>query len=83
MNTSKEQEGHIRNNLLGKKKGVTGYSRELLLKITAGKVTTRNAIVIYVEKKVKKDELDPKDLVDVEILGTPTDVREIGKVVIE
>ncbi len=83
MNTSKEQEDHIRNNLLGKKKGVTGYSRELLLKITGGKVTTRNAIVIYVEKKVKKDELDPKDLVDVEILGTPTDVREIGKVVIE
>jgi len=83
MNTSKEQEDHIRNNLLGKKKGVTGYSRELLLKITGGKVTTRNAIVIYVEKKVKKDELDPKDLVEVEILGTPTDVREIGKVVIE
>ncbi len=83
MNTSKEQEDHIRNNLLGKKKGVTGYSRELLLKITGGKVTTRNAIVIYVEKKVKKEELDPKDLVDVEILGTPTDVREIGKVVIE
>ena len=83
MNTSKEQEDHIRNNLLGKKKGVTGYSRELLLKITGGKVTTRNAIVIYVEKKVKKDELDPKDLVEVEIFGTPTDVREIGKVVIE
>ncbi|MEE9283600.1 MAG: hypothetical protein V3U49_05960 [Nitrososphaerales archaeon] len=83
MNTSKEQEDHIRKNLLGKKKGVTGYSREILPKITGGKVTTRKAIVIYVEKKVKKDELDPKDLVEEEILGTPTDVREIGKVVIE
>ncbi len=83
MNTSKEQEDHIRKNLLGKKKGVTGYSREILPKITGGKVTTRKAIVIYVEKKVKKDELDPKDLVEDEILGTPTDVREIGKVVIE
>ncbi len=83
MNTSREQEDHIRKNLLGKKKGVTGYSREILPKITGGKVTTRKAIVIYVEKKVKKDELDPKDLVEDEILGTPTDVREIGKVVIE
>ena len=83
MNTSKEQEDHIRKNLLGKKKGVTGYSREILPKITGGTVTTRKAIVIYVEKKVKKDELDPKDLVEEEILGTPTDVREIGKVVIE
>ena len=83
MNTSKEQEDHIRKNLLGKKKGVTGYSREILPKITGGKVTTRKAIVIYVEKKVKKDELDTKDLVEEEILGTPTDVREIGKVVIE
>ena len=83
MNTSREQEDHIRKNLLGKKKGVTGYSREILPKITGGRVTTRKAIVIYVEKKVKKDELDPKDLVEEEILGTPTDVREIGKVVIE
>lgn len=83
MHITKEQEDFIRKKILGKKSGVIGYSKEILPKIAGGKVTTINSIVIYVEKKVKKKNLDPKDLVDEEIMGTKTDVREIGKVVIE
>lgn len=83
MSITKEQEDFIRKKILGRKRGVTGYSKEILPKITGGIVTTTNSIVIYVEKKVKKKDLDPKDLVDEEIMGTKTDVREIGKVVIE
>lgn len=83
MNISKEQEDHIRKNVLQRKKGVTGYSREILPKITGGKITSNKSIVIYVEKKIKKGDLDPKDIVEQEILGALTDIREIGKVVAE
>ena len=77
MHITKEQEDFIKSRIV-RKKGVLGYSREVLPKITKGKVSSTDAIVIYVAKKIRPEELSSNDLVESEIEGVATDIRELG-----
>lgn len=50
-------------------------------KEVGGKRTDQLSLVVLVEKKVPEAELSPKDLVQKELDGVVTDVKEVGKIV--
>jgi hypothetical protein len=63
-----------------KYKGVVGYSTELQKEIVKGKPSGRDAIRIYVKKKIMPGKLSKSQLLPDEVFGIPVDVVEIGEV---
>jgi hypothetical protein len=61
---------------LRKKKNVVGIG--LGLKMTDGKVTDKEALLIFVTNKINRNNLDPRDIIENEIDGIRTDV--VGKI---
>ena len=60
------------------KENVQGFGKGI--KCTRGKDTRKNAIVVFVSKKVPEKNLDKDDIVPKKIDGFETDVVEIGEV---
>jgi hypothetical protein len=50
-------------------------------KETAGGITDQLSIVVMVERKLRVETLDSRDLIPPQIEGVPTDVRVVGKIV--
>jgi hypothetical protein len=51
------------------------------VRMRGGKPTGQSAIVVYVERKVPREELAEGDLLPAEIEGIPVDVVESGRIV--
>ncbi|MDZ7270298.1 MAG: S1 family peptidase [candidate division KSB1 bacterium] len=62
-----------------RKKNVVGVG--IGYKEVGGRKTEQLSLVVLVEKKLPEAELAPKDLVDKELDGVVTDVKEVGKIV--
>jgi hypothetical protein len=45
-------------------------------KLTQGKITTRHAIIVLVEKKLPRHDIRKEQVIPIVFLGLPTDVRE-------
>lgn len=51
------------------------------LRQRGGTPTDDVVLVVMVQQKVPRDQLDPDDVIPSEIKGVPVDVQEVGKIV--